>query len=394
MPYISKTNNVYNNFQQLYTINTNNSGLENVEKQKKNIVSKPKNFINMMNYSSFSKSCNSSNNNEENPPLDLKHINRKEKVLEVCVDDYGFFRTTDDDKRLYVTHDDTFHLDKKNNLVTSRGYYIEGYDAGKLSSNETPKAINFSKHMTIPGKTTNLISINTELNSNTDIKPFSKFDMHKNNSYNAVIPVFGYDIDGKKYEIKIFCIKRSPHKWELYPSFSNHRIFNKSFNIEFNEEGNIISKPIYKNIAFHKLGYPDTQNMIIDLRELRSKRMKSSNMNAKIKFLQNGKESYDLKDLEVNHSGMIYGIYTNNKKIPLKQLILIRLKNIKKIEYRGGFFWEIPKDKISPNNQEVSIPGSPRFGKILNKNSKEYEAYHESQLQIGREMRKQQEYGI
>ncbi|CAL4043216.1 flagellar hook protein FlgE [Buchnera aphidicola] len=282
--------------------------------------------------------------------------------LDLSITKNGFFRLSTDNGEIYYTRNGHFYIDKNYHIINKLGMYLTGYPIDHSSTkleNNYSKLIpinlsHFTKTMIQP---TTILKFFVTLNNNHDIKINKPFDIKTATTYNHKLKTKIIDHLGKERFIYFYFIKATSKIWYVYPCEKYRQKKIIPFKIEFDKNGHVISKKtILIKIKLNK--EKKEEKILLDLTNLSQKKT-TNNRNY---FSQNGYTEGTIQNYEIDKFGTIYGIYSNQKKIPLSKIILSHFTNSENLTYERNSIW-------SKNNysglETIGLPNSLNFGKII-----------------------------
>jgi flagellar hook protein FlgE len=282
--------------------------------------------------------------------------------LDLSINKNGFFRLLSKNGSIYYTRNGHFYINKNHYVVNSEGMYLTGYPInyssltfGDYGSKLIP--INLSNYIKTTSQPTTILKFFITLNSLDHIKINRAFDKKITNTYNQKLKIKIIDSLGKERFLDFFFVKTADKIWQIHPYETNKHKKITPFKIEFDDNGHLISNKIIKidtklNINQKK------ENILLDLEKILQKKT-TNNQNY---FSQNGYTEGVIQNYEIDHNGTIYGLYSNQKKIPLSKIILSNFTNSENLKYEEN---SIFSKTNSSGIETTGMPGTLEFGKII-----------------------------
>ncbi|CAL4322647.1 flagellar hook protein FlgE [Buchnera aphidicola] len=293
--------------------------------------------------------------------VDTGEIFFTNRNLDLNINKNGFFRLLAENGSVYYTRNGHFYIDKKHHIVNSAGMSLTGYSIdnyylkfGNNYSNLRP--IDLSNHTKITGQPTTILKLFVTLNPHDKIKIKKEFNTQISTTYNHKLKTRIIDSFGKKRFINFYFVKTANKIWDIYPLEQNKNKKITPFKIEFDNNGNIISDKILKmDIKLNNNG--KEEKILLNLETTLQKKVTDK----KNYFSHNGYTKGIIQNYKIENNGMIYGIYSNQKKIPLSNIVLSNFTNAENLKSEGNGIFS--KNEMS-GIETTGTPSSLGFGQI------------------------------
>lgn len=288
--------------------------------------------------------------------------------LDLRILENGFFRIIDSHGNVYYTRNGQFLLDKNKNIINMQGMYLTGYNIPNTKNNinnlSDLEPINLKKADLFKAQPTSKIKLTVVLNNNDFVsnEDTSNNDLSKLAERKTYIKI--YNQDAQEEQLNISFNKTDNEKEWIVKVESNEgsteKNIDNSFSLKFNNDGELISDPIC-HIKSKDLKY---KNVILDL----TNTIQKSNINSSIEAsFQDGCPQGTLKTFNILPNGEIIGIYSNEQKAVIGQILLSNFINPEKLQSESGNLWSVTEESGAEN---IGKAGDIGFG-ILNEKTLE-----------------------
>ncbi|HXK00564.1 MAG TPA: flagellar hook-basal body complex protein, partial [Buchnera sp. (in: enterobacteria)] len=274
----------------------------------------------------------------------------------------GFFRLLSKNGSIYYTRNGHFYINKNHYIVNSEDMYLTGYPinySSLKSKNYHSQVIpiNLSNYIKTASQPTTILKFFITLNPLEHIKINREFNKKIANTYNQKLTIKIIDSLGKERLLDFFFVKTADKIWKIHPYETNTHEKITPFKIEFDYNGCLISK---KNINIDiKLNKNQKkEKILLNLEKI----LQNNTTNNQNYFSQNGYTEGIIKNYEISHNGTIYGLYSNQRKIPLSKIILSDFTNSENLKSEvNNMFSKTNSSGI----EKIGVPGTLEFGKLI-----------------------------
>ncbi|MEQ1974773.1 flagellar hook protein FlgE [Xenorhabdus sp. SGI240] len=300
-------------------------------------------------------------------------ITKTNDQLNMAITQGGFFRMQDTNGNIFYSRNGQFKMDADRNVIDMQGMKLTGYPAiqGKegpeIQQGAAPGPISIPTDM-LTAKATTEVKMKTNLNSmhdkiDTKAKPFEPGDKDTF-SYSSGISV--YDSLGNEHNINVFFVKTNDNQWDVYAldtSVKNSAAQKlNTDSVQFNGTGQLAAATTAENIfAFNMpaLNGSNPAEVKFDFNGSQQQRVKESSVSNQ---KQDGYAAGHFTNYQVDGDGKIYGLYSNEQKQVLGQVVLANFSNPAGLASQGDNVWIETGASGSP---VVGTAGSGNFGKLI-----------------------------
>ena len=285
-----------------------------------------------------------------------------DRNLDLSINKNGFFRLLSENGSIYYTRNGHFYINKNYFIVNSEGMYLTGcpINYSSLTSenyNSQLIPINLSNYIKTTFQPTTILKFFLTLNPLDHIKINRLFNEKIVSSYNQKLKIKIINSLGEEKFLDFFFVKTADKIWKIHPYETNQHKRITPFKIEFDNNGYIISKKIIK-IDTTLNSNQKKEKILLNLEKILQKKT-TNNQNY---FSQNGYTKGIIQNYEIDHNGTIYGLYSNQKKIPLSKIILSDFTNAENLKYEENSVFS--KTNFS-GTETIGVPGTLSFGKLI-----------------------------
>lgn len=308
------------------------------------------------------------------------HITTTNNPLDVAVNGKGFFVLSNNGARSY-TRNGQFQVDKNNNIVTSGGLLVQGYQVDNTDP-ANPVITGKLGNLTVDTKdqnphATNAATVGANLDANSKILP-DPADLTattwvppdpsatppvlvKQKSYNSSTSTTVYDSLGNPHVVGMYFIKTAANTWNVQYTIDGSGVAAAGGPsvLTFTSAGVIDSgtPPSGTSVTFT---LPPTLGATMPAVDFKFDSMTQFGSKFGVNSLtQNGYASGSLAGFSIGKDGILQGRYTNGQTRTLGQLALANFANPQGLQNLGDNQWA-----ESPNSGTALIgsPGSSGLG--------------------------------
>lgn len=313
------------------------------------------------------------------------------KLTDMAVDGNGYFMVNNGGERFY-TRAGNFDFDKVGNLVmTSNGYYVQGWMAdkdGRINTTGEAQRIDISGYKTVEPNQTTSMQFSGNLNSELSAVAFGPTDTQYPGEEESVITSKEiYDSLGNRQTLYFRFFKYQEDdtpKWacdiSLDPLFEGQEGYQDSdfsayditaedeieessllrvYNLEFTGKGGFSSaaSTITLGIDRSEAGAEDME-VSIDFKDLTQFSTKST---AWVQY-QDGYTMGNLTSYSVGSDGTIFGVYDNGESRNLARVAIANFENPAGLLQKGSNLYQESNNSGDPR---VGAPGEQGMGAII-----------------------------
>ncbi|QIQ41925.1 MAG: flagellar hook protein FlgE [Buchnera aphidicola (Microlophium carnosum)] len=280
--------------------------------------------------------------------------------LDLGITTNGFFRVLDNQGHIHYTRDGQFLLDKNKNIVNMQGMYLTGknqyFSKNTFNNASILEPINLKHADRLKEKPTSEIKLKAILNRNFDsIANIESADNQLSAPESCITYIDIYNKDGQKEKIKMSFNKTDKNKWTVdvkLDSAKDEKNIHNSFDLIFNSDGLLTSN---KNFNI-ELPNPE-KHQTINL-NLTGTTEQPHTDNFFEESSQDGYSQGNLKTFRILPNGEIIGIYSNQEKQKIGQILLSTFINPEKLEPESGNLWSATSES---GEEIIGISGDQNF---------------------------------
>ncbi|MDO6460410.1 flagellar hook protein FlgE [Granulosicoccaceae sp. 1_MG-2023] len=280
-----------------------------------------------------------------------------ENDMDLAISGEGFFRMESSGEVVY-TRAGTFGLDEEGYIVNSSGDYLTGYqvnDDDELTSTIGPILVDSGS---LAPNATSEIDLGLNLDATAET-PDDVFDVNSASSYNFSTSTSIYDSLGYPHEATVYFRKEGAKDWTSYTYVDDQQVSTDT--LTFNEDGTLESlNGVAGEAVISTAAYtPDTgaaaQSFTLDLADT----TQFENPFGVNEVYQDGYEAGRLSSVEIDSTGVVYGIYTNREAKPMGQITLTNFSNPQGLSPVGDTSWA---ETFDSGAGATGAPGSASLG--------------------------------
>jgi flagellar hook protein FlgE len=259
-------------------------------------------------------------------------------VTDMAIDGEGFFIVKDSTGIPLYTRAGSFHIDNQGNLVDGKGYKVQGYSvvSGALSTVPGDIVLLKSKNATATTK----VSFGANLNENTD----------ENGEFNVSQSV--YDSKGGAHTLTlIFTKTATAGEWDYTATFDGIDT-GLAETLQFEADGTLIPTAdvaiaiddadsdiaaVLNGATIGDASGEITWTVFSDTREKLTGYASTSVIRS---INSDGYASGDLRSLDIDNDGTIYGVYTNGEVVEMARVSLAYFQDQSALKKNGNYFGE------------------------------------------------------
>lgn len=307
-------------------------------------------------------------------------LSNTDRLTDLAINGSGFF-IVQTESRNYYTRNGQFTLNASGELVTTDGHNLLGYQydpTGEPLGTIGPVQI---ANTSISPQITTEISISANLDSRIDepfdpLNPPPPFDVNDavgTSDFSTVINV--YDSLGNSHELHVYFNKTSTNNWEWHGVMDGAELDPTlaltgpqevaGGTLAFNANGALQTETTTSS-SFNFTGTPQTIEFdfgeaIDDSGTGLEGTTQFSNNNTVTAQNQNGLSAGNLASVTVNSEGIVSGVYTNGRMLPIGQIALANFANLQGLFKVGGGLYQ---DTVDSGDPVVNEPGIGEMGVI------------------------------
>ncbi|MBI6550479.1 flagellar hook protein FlgE [Xenorhabdus lircayensis] len=295
-------------------------------------------------------------------------VTKTNEQLNMAITQGGFFRMQDTNGNVFYSRNGQFKMDADRNVINMQGMKLTGYPAvqgangPEIQQGAAPGPISIPTDM-LPAKATEKVSMTANLNSmhdkvDTTANPFDP-DKKDTFSYSSGISI--YDSLGNEHNINVFFVKTANNKWDIHARDtsvvgSEHKSLGS---VEFDGNGRIIGNNNAFNFDMPALNGSIAAEVNFDFSSSKQQRLKEDAISNQ---KQDGYAAGSFTNYQVESDGKIFGLYSNEQKQVLGQVVLANFSNPVGLASQGDNVWIETGASGSP---VVGTAGSGNFGKLI-----------------------------
>ncbi|WP_273871379.1 flagellar hook protein FlgE [Serratia odorifera] len=284
------------------------------------------------------------------------------RALDVAITENGFFRMQDSDGGIFYSRNGQFKLDENRNLVNMQGLNLTGYPAAgtppTIQQGADPVPLSIPEGM-MNAKSTTSGSMVANLKSTHSVPANGTFDPNKSDSYNYVNTITTYDSLGNAHNVNAYFVKTADNKWDVYtqdgsvtgapPAKAGSLNFNASGALtETLDASGVATADFNLTIPMSAKDGAPAQNFTLSFAGSMQQNVGSDSVS---KVAQNGYTAGEYNNFQIEKDGTVVGIYSNQQKQVLGQIVLANFSNPEGLASKGDNVW-----------QETGASGQPRVG--------------------------------
>ncbi len=322
---------------------------------------------------------------------------------DMAVDGSGYFVVKDGDLT-YYTRNGSFNFDNYGNLVNPSGCMVQGWladDENNIDTTASVENINISDYYTKAAKTTELVELTGNLDSNTEVSTFT--DITDANEFADEENTITYSVDVydtmgnavtlylRFYKTEIDTVN-SVTSWacdiSTDPEFENSTDYDhtdgddfeaidlsaggssaevlsasdilRAYGIEYDSSGNILNED---NAAFTITIDRSAEGADDIVFTLDMANMSQYNADSKLSsYTQDGYPTGTLSSYSIGSDGVITGVYDNGESLAIAQVALATFKNPAGLNQVGSSLFQVSNNSGTAN---ISAPGQDGKGAIV-----------------------------
>ncbi|MDR0219310.1 MAG: flagellar hook protein FlgE [Enterobacteriaceae bacterium] len=284
------------------------------------------------------------------------------RQLDMAITQGGFFRMLDDSGNVFYSRNGQFKMDADRNLINMQGMKLTGYPAVNGEVQQGGAVVPLAVPTTmLDAKATTKITMPTNLNSmESAIADPAKFDPNKKDTFNYSVPVNAFDSLGNQHNLELFFVKTADNAWTVNArdtsvTGSAHQEIGK---LAFDTSGKMTAEA---NFAFTlpSLNGSAATALTIDLNGSKQQSLAQSSANS---IKQDGYAAGQFVNYRVEDDGKVYGVYSNEEKRVLGQVVLANFSNPEGLAAQGDNVWAESGSSGAP---VVGIAGTGNLGKLI-----------------------------
>ncbi|CAM3218758.1 flagellar biosynthesis; hook protein [Xenorhabdus nematophila ATCC 19061] len=283
--------------------------------------------------------------------------NRK---LDMAINQGGFFRMQDSNGNILYSRNGQFKMDEDRNLINMQGMKLTGYPAvnGEIQIGGAVGPISIPTDM-LDAKATTEITLKANLSS-METAITGEFDPDKKDTFNYSAPLQVFDSLGNQHDINVFFVKTDNNKWTAHAldrSVAGAKP-QELGELEFNTSGQMKDIPPFKFEVPALNGSAAAQINI----ELNGSKQQSIAQNSISPPKQDGYAAGHFTDYRVDDDGKIYGVYSNDQKQVLGQIVLANFANPEGLAAQGDNVWA---ESGASGSSVIGVAGSGNLGNLI-----------------------------
>ncbi|MDC9603578.1 flagellar hook protein FlgE [Xenorhabdus griffiniae] len=301
-------------------------------------------------------------------------ITKTNDQLNMAITQGGFFRMQDTNGNIFYSRNGQFKMDADRNVIDMQGMKLTGYqaiqgkDGPEIQQGAAPGPISIPTDM-LAAKATTEVKMKANLNSmhdkiDTAANPF-KPDVKDTFNYSSGISV--YDSLGNEHNVNVFFVKTDDNQWDIYALDTSVKNavaekLNKKGSVSFDGNGKLAAPTTADNVfafAMPALNGSNPATIEFDFNGSKQQRVKEDSISNQ---KQDGYAAGHFTNYQVEGDGKIYGIYSNEQKQVLGQVVLANFSNPAGLASQGDNVWIETGASGSP---VVGTAGSGNFGKLI-----------------------------
>ena len=249
-------------------------------------------------------------------------------TLDMAIDGDGFFELSGAGST-YYTRNGQFTTDKDGNIVSQKGYYLQGYQVdanGNLT--DTVGDLNLTTSQ-VPAKETSTVGMDVNLNAGAAIET-GTFSITNNtpSNYNYSTSVDVYDSQGGSHPVTAYFCKTAANTWDVYYAYTNTsgdltQISTTANELTFDDTG-AFSSATNTSITFTPASGAATQTVTFNYDETGSP---STQYNSDFAVLSTSEDGYGtgtLSKYTIDNTGVINATFTNGQSKVVGQVALAK----------------------------------------------------------------------
>ncbi|MEN6623311.1 MAG: flagellar basal-body rod protein FlgF [Smithella sp.] len=268
----------------------------------------------------------------------------------------GYFVVDDSSGATYYTRNGEFEWDSDQSLVTTGGYYVQGYEINDDGSYGAVTNIDLSADQSISATATSTITSSLNLNSAAD------------SSSTFSVTVTTYDSLGDEIPVSInFTKSATDNTWTWQASIdpSDGSVTSGSGTLTFNSDGTLESGTDPSITLGLTNGATTPQTITWDIYGTTGATNGSITQNASSSVLtsssNDGMASGTLQSVSISSTGVITGTYSNGETKDLYQIELADFSNYDGLKEAGSSLY---KETSESGAAVYGVAGSAQFGSL------------------------------
>ncbi|WP_338885236.1 flagellar hook protein FlgE [Xenorhabdus sp. TH1] len=310
-------------------------------------------------------------------------ITKTNDQLHMAITQGGFFRMQDTNGNIFYSRNGQFKMDADRNVIDMQGMKLTGYPAiqGKegpeIQQGAAPEPITIPTNM-LTAKATTEVAMTANLNSmhnQIEKTPNYKFDPSNKETFNYSSGISIYDSLGNEHNINVFFVKTGvvnknegkagPENWvtqwdihALDTSVKDAKSESLG-SVEFNGNGQLVKDENKFSFGMKSLNGSEPAQVAFNFNGSKQQRVKEDSISNQ---KQDGYAAGHFTNYQVESDGKIYGLYSNEQKQVLGQVVLANFSNPAGLASQGDNVWIETGASGSP---VVGTAGSGNFGKLI-----------------------------
>ncbi len=240
-----------------------------------------------------------------------RHPSRSRGSLDISINDGSHYLLNDHGKLAYGRAD-SFYLDAAGYLVNANGQRLIGHNAdvdGYLSGTRSDLRID---ETLLPASATRTVVTALNLDPSAET-PSGEFDPNDPRTYNDLLPFRVYDEEGRAHVGQLYLRKLGDHVWQSHLYIDGVAMNGGAGDrLTFDAEGALasVNHSAYsttQTVTIDRLGNTAPHTFTIDYARL----SETSERGVEGGIIADGHSYARLANLDVDHSGLLHGVYSN-----------------------------------------------------------------------------------
>lgn len=316
--------------------------------------------------------------------------NTTDRGLDVAISGNGFFRLEASNGAIYYARNGQFLLQPDRSITSTEGYKLTGYPvAGSppaVQQGVNPVPITIPEGI-IAAKATSLAYLQVNLSSNNEIIPQTTlFSPTNSESYNWVTSTTVFDSLGNAHNMNLYFVKRADNQWQMYyqdGSVSGSPIVpdpgtiapsQPGIGIQFDTNGKILgiesSTPTVPptppgtatvgnfkiTMAYEGLNGAPSDTFTLDVTNSTQQNLAANSISNNF---QDGYAPGEFVGFQINDDGVIEGLYSNQQRQALGQIVLANFSNPEGLQPEGSNVWSETRNS---GQSRIGIANTGNYG--------------------------------
>ncbi|MDC9592663.1 flagellar hook protein FlgE [Xenorhabdus sp. IM139775] len=291
------------------------------------------------------------------------------RQLDMAITQGGFFRMQDTNGNIFYSRNGQFKMDADRNLINMQGMKLTGYPAvnGEVQQGGTVGPVSIPTDM-LGAKATKEVKLKANLNSMNSAVDQTKNAFNPNNkdSFNYSTSLQVFDSLGNQHDLNVFFVKRADNKWEIQAKdLSTGSEAHTLGEVAFDGNGQMLPNTVTNNAFTFEMaalnGSIGGGDAAITL-DFNGSKQQNIAQDSIASLTQDGYAAGHFTNYRIENDGKIFGIYSNEQKQVLGQIVMANFANPEGLSAQGDNVWAESGASGSP---VVGIAGSGNFGKLI-----------------------------